>query len=285
MEPIPQIRTLPRVAYHGARRLAHSFRSVFERDHFGLNWREAIRLEYSPRFSHTHAPLLGKRIALTDPYWYLFCYDEIFKDEIYKFKTDSAAPFIIDCGANIGLSVIYFKHLYPNARIVAFEPDEEIFEVLKLNVDTYEFKDVSLHSAAVWNSEGELSFQPDGSVGGRLWEGEGAKRVKTVRLKDFLNQKVDFLKIDIEGAELEVLRDCEEALANVDYLICRASRNAGWRKLVGRDSANPAQRRLSLSSQGSVARQASVHANGAKRLLTAIEYLRVQEFGLATAWE
>ncbi len=219
MEPIPQIRTLPRVAYHGARRLANSFRSVFEKDHFGLNWREAIRLEYSPRFSHTHAPLLGKRIALTDPYWYLFCYDEIFKDEIYKFTTDSAAPFIIDCGANIGLSVIYFKHLYPKARIVAFEPDAEIFDVLKLNVNTYELADVTLHPEAVWNCETELSFQPDGSVGGRLWEGgEGARLVKTARLKNYLNQKVDFLKIDIEGAELQVLKDCEDSLANVDHL-------------------------------------------------------------------
>ena len=246
MEPIPQIRTLPRVAYHGARRLAHSFRSVFERDHFGLSWREAIRLEYSPRFSHTHAPLLGKRIALTDPYWYLFCYDEIFKDEIYKFQTNATDPYIIDCGANIGLSVIYFKHLYPNARVVAFEPDQEIFDVLKLNVATYELEDVTLFPNAIWNAETELDFQPDGSVGGRLWEGgEGARRVKTARLKNFLDQKVDFLKIDIEGAELEVIKDCEEALVNVEHLfvehhgmqdgenslaeILRILRNAGFR--------------------------------------------------------
>jgi FkbM family methyltransferase len=209
----------PRVAYAGARRLATSFRRIFERDPFGLSWREAKRLRFTPRLTHTQAPLLGKRIELTDPYWYLFCYDEIFKDEIYKFKTESPAPFIIDCGANIGLSVIYFKHLYPSAKIVAFEPDAEIFGVLERNVETFQLEDVTLHRNAIWNSETELSFQSDGSVGGRLWDGgNGARLVKTARLKNFLNQKVDFLKIDIEGAEYEVLTDCQDSLVNVDYL-------------------------------------------------------------------
>ncbi len=210
---------LPRAAYHSVMRLANSFRAVFERDKFGMTWREAKRLEYSPRLLRTHAPLLGKRIALTDPYWYLFCYDEIFKGEIYKFKTDSPAPLIIDCGANIGLSVIYFKHLYPNAKIVAFEPDVEIFRVLQDNINTFRLDNVTLYPTAVWSSDTELTFQPDGSVGGRI-EGVGNNgvRVKTARLKDFINQKVDFLKIDIEGAEHEVLKDCRESLANVDYL-------------------------------------------------------------------
>jgi FkbM family methyltransferase len=184
-----------------------------------MSWREAKRLQFLPRLTHTHAPLLGKQIALTDPYWYLFCYDEIFKEEIYKFKADSQSPFIIDCGANIGLSVIYFKHLYPNARIVAFEPDQVIFRVLQRNLDAFHLENVTIYPEAVWDCETELSFQPDGSVGGRLCEGgTTARPVKTARLKNFLNQKVDFLKIDVEGAEYEVLRDCADSLVNVDYL-------------------------------------------------------------------
>jgi FkbM family methyltransferase len=201
------------------RRVFGSFREVFARDEFGVSFWEIKRLEHSPRFLHTHAPLLGKRIALTDPSWYLFSYREIFRDEIYRFEIGSPSPLIIDCGANIGLSVIYFKHLYPDARIVAFEPDGEIFRILEQNLKTFQLKNISLYSKAVWSSETELSFQPDGGVGGKLVENTNAGiRVKTVRLKDFLNQKVDFLKIDIEGAEYEVLKDCKDYLGNVNYL-------------------------------------------------------------------
>jgi FkbM family methyltransferase len=41
------------------------------------------------------------------------------------------SPYIIDAGANIGLSIIYFKKKYPNSKIVAFEPDKLIFNILK----------------------------------------------------------------------------------------------------------------------------------------------------------
>ena len=63
------------------------------------------------------SPLLGKMIELTDPFWYLHCYREIFGDQVYRFIANRQDPLIIDCGANIGMSVIYFKYLYPDARI------------------------------------------------------------------------------------------------------------------------------------------------------------------------
>jgi FkbM family methyltransferase len=214
-----QTRMLPRAAYYGARRLTRSLRNIFRKDSYGMTWREEARLRLAPRLVHTRTQLLGKPLEITDPYWHLYCYEEIFKDEIYRFQTDSPAPFIIDCGANIGLSVIYFKHLYAQARIIAFEPDAEIFKVLERNVKTFQFSDISLCQQAVWNSETELTFQGDGSVGGRLGEnGAQGSRVKTARLKNLLNQKVDFLKIDVEGAEYEVLKDCADSLGNVDYL-------------------------------------------------------------------
>jgi hypothetical protein len=61
----------------------------------------------------------------------------------------------------------------------------------------------------------------DGTLGSKLDASADHKntvRVKASRLKDLLNQKVDFLKIDIEGAEYEVLKDCSDSLKNVDYL-------------------------------------------------------------------
>src|SRR5688500_10055596 len=57
------------------------------------------------------------------PYELLHACREIFVREIYRFETDIRNPVIIDCGSNIGLSVLYFHKSYPGARILAFEPD------------------------------------------------------------------------------------------------------------------------------------------------------------------
>src|SRR5260370_28727380 len=50
-------------------------------------------------------------------------YREIFLARAYFFRSEASSPLIFDCGSNIGLSILFFKHLYPNCRIVSFEPD------------------------------------------------------------------------------------------------------------------------------------------------------------------
>src|SRR5688572_17057445 len=62
----------------------------------------------------------GHEISFLSPFWFLHSVDEIFVEEVYKFKAESDHPVILDCGANIGLSLVYFKKLYPNAHIIAF---------------------------------------------------------------------------------------------------------------------------------------------------------------------
>ncbi len=147
-------------------------------------------------------------------------YREIFEREVYRFQSSTDQPYILDCGANIGLSVLYFKQLYPNSRIVAFEPDETIFAVLTRNLKNQGCEQVELHCRAVWDSETTLNFVAEGADAGRLSrDGEpGNKVVRTARLRDYLNTRVSFLKIDIEGAETRVLQDCADLLGNVDKL-------------------------------------------------------------------
>ena len=53
-------------------------------------------------------------------------YEDIFINRVYEFEASRPDPRIIDCGSNIGMSVLYFKHVYPEARIVGFEPDPTI---------------------------------------------------------------------------------------------------------------------------------------------------------------
>ncbi|MBS1737222.1 MAG: FkbM family methyltransferase [Bacteroidetes bacterium] len=182
---------------------------------------EQRRLSTWPRFKETEVSFLYTKLKIVDIASFLFMKKEIFDLEIYKFHSKQEKPFIIDCGANIGLSVIYFKQLHPDSQIVAFEPDFEIFKVLKQNMDAFGFKDVQLIERACWNEETELLFLHEGADGGRKAfenERENIIRVKTDRLRNYLTQHVDFLKIDIEGAELVVLKDSADMLKNVERI-------------------------------------------------------------------
>lgn len=159
---------------------------------------------------------------MVDAKSFLFSQKEIFEQEVYKFNTDSPRPYILDCGANVGLSVIYFKHRFPNANIVAFEPDEQVYHILKENIDAFDFENVELIKKGLWNEETTLSFISEGSDAGHLANlskvEENVTTITTTRLRNYLNRKVDFLKIDIEGAETKVLVDSSDLLSNVDKL-------------------------------------------------------------------
>ena len=148
--------------------------------------------------------------------------NELFSAKPYNFEALNDAPYVIDCGANLGMSVIFFKTLYPNAKVLAFEADPYIFSFLEKNIVSFNFSDVIAVKAAVWDKAKEvLPFYTEGGAGGRLekeTKNVSFVNVETIRLKDYLNEKVDFLKIDIEGAEFKVIKDCEDVLKNVDKL-------------------------------------------------------------------
>lgn len=182
---------------------------------------EFERIKKLPRFLETDTFLFDVPVKITDGASYLFISDEIFKKEIYKFETKSPSPYILDCGANIGLSIIYFKRLFPDAEIVGFEPDGNTFDALKYNIASFNLSKVTLVKKACWSSETTLQFFSEGADGGRVAkenDKENIIEVETIRLKNYLNRKVDFLKMDIEGAESEIIPDIAGLLVNVDNI-------------------------------------------------------------------
>lgn len=187
------------------------------------------RLRAVPRYQPTTTDILGRPLELVDSASFIYMFDEIFEHEIYQFRAADDRPYILDCGSNIGLSVIYFKRLYPQSRVVGFEADDEIFSVLKRNVERWQLKDVELVCRAVWSEETTLNFMHEGADGGRLALANDArdKSVRTVRLRDYLDRRVDFLKVDIEGAETETLKDCADRLGNVENLFVEYHSFAG----------------------------------------------------------
>lgn len=142
-------------------------------------------------------------------------YIELFEKNIYEFKSDSPKPIILDCGANMGLSVLYYSKSFPNAEIIAFEPDQSVLPFLERNIVDQQLSNVTLHKKAVWSKEEVLTFYTDKNMGGRIgveYKNQTPIEIQAVRLKDFINRPIDMLKMDIEGAEYEVLKDCQDVL-------------------------------------------------------------------------
>lgn len=146
-------------------------------------------------------------------------FQEIFKKGIYAFNSVNPNPIIIDCGANMGLSLLYFSLNYPSAKIYAFEPDQSVLECLEMNIKAYQMRNVELIKKAVWNKTEILEFYTDKGMGGRLltnYLNQNPTKVEAIRLKDFIaNKQIDFLKMDIEGSEYDVILDCEPILKQI----------------------------------------------------------------------
>jgi FkbM family methyltransferase len=147
-----------------------------------------------------------------------FLFDEIFVRQDYLFSAETARPFILDCGSNIGMSVLYFKLLYPQSEITAFEPDREAFACLEWNVRENGFAGVTVHRLALSNREGELDFYYDPADPGSLRMSAVRERmpgqkqvVPCTRLSKFIDRDVDLLKLDVEGVEKEILEDLQQA--------------------------------------------------------------------------
>lgn len=136
---------------------------------------------------------------------------------------------IVDCGANIGCASARFLSAYPEAALVAIEPDVGNFKMLERNLAPYG-KRVTLYQAAVWNEDGaDLACCREIYRDGLDWSkkveraqpGEGNTVSVTLNqaLKDSGAARIDILKIDVEGAE-EVIFDanCHEWLSKTRNL-------------------------------------------------------------------
>ena len=162
--------------------------------------------------------LLGFDMKFFDYGSFIMVFREIFMDGDYYFVTDNPAPRIIDCGSNVGLSVIFFKKLYPDSRIIAFEPDEKTFGLLKRNVEANKLKNVTLINKAVYGQRGEMDFYYNKDYPGSVEMGavkapllKDKKTVHTALLSEYITEDVDFLKLDIEGSEYAVIGELSQS--------------------------------------------------------------------------
>ncbi|MCH5683462.1 FkbM family methyltransferase [Niabella sp. W65] len=155
------------------------------------------------------------------PYELLHTYNDIFINGIYEFKTHNENPVIIDCGANIGLSTIYFRSLFLNAQIYSFEADAHNFSILERNIKANGLSDIQLYQKAVWVNDRGVQFKAAGTEASKIENDTigNCTHVESIKLSDFLGKfdSVQFLKLDIEGAEYPVLMDCKNQLLKVEH--------------------------------------------------------------------
>jgi FkbM family methyltransferase len=175
-------------------------------------------------------------------------YDDIFAKNTYFFRTDSPAPYIIDCGGHIGLAVLYFKGLYPRSKIVTFEPNPETFSLLQRNIAQNNLRDVKAFNLALSREDSKnatlyvgenflQAWDSTDTIEPNLWPNMDAYRgiaIRSRRLSSYINGKVEFIKIDIEGAEYDVLEESKARMGSVDAITLeyhQNERNLASRKL------------------------------------------------------
>ncbi|HJW24124.1 MAG TPA: FkbM family methyltransferase [Rhodocyclaceae bacterium] len=166
------------------------------------------------------------RVPSTD----VSAFEQIFIHQEYDFEVSRPPRVIVDAGANVGLASIYFANRFPDARVIAIEPEASNFEVLQKNVLPY--GNIVPLRAALWHENrrinlvdpalGHWGFMTQAGEGeaslGRMLDQVQGMTIDRI-MADHGIDHIDILKIDVEGAEREVFRDPTPWLDQVDALI------------------------------------------------------------------
>jgi FkbM family methyltransferase len=193
---------LPRMTINSAVKLRrHSLTEPIAGDILTLNMRQPIR-----------GPIALRAVGSD-----ILTFHEVVSDQVYKSVLSylSDCRTMVDLGANIGLASRYVATHFPTCQIVAVEPNPDTFELLRRNLTN--LPNVQLLEAAVWASETQLSglSDPDHfSAFAVHADNKGTMRgvpISTI-LEMCKEERVDLLKVDIEGAETELFK------GNLDWL-------------------------------------------------------------------
>ncbi len=175
---------------------------------------------FRARFKRTRISCCERQLDVPDVASFLSMYNEIFVNEIYKIPKYPNK--VLDLGANIGLSVLWIKKIFPQSTVIAYEADAEIFKYLKHNTEGLE--GVTINNKAVWHEDTKLSFSSEGADGGRVDEAHAGNKniVIAVDIQHILKDEgpFDFIKMDIEGAEASVIPACRGLLGKTNFLFC-----------------------------------------------------------------
>jgi FkbM family methyltransferase len=165
---------------------------------------------------------LRLRTSDTSTFW------QVLVTEEYDSSYIKVPEVIVDAGANIGLTSVFYANKYPNAKIVAIEPESSNYAMLVKNTASY--PNIRHIHAALWKANryldvvdphlGHFGFQ---TVETRIDAAGECERVPAITLTQLMSDHhisyIDILKIDIEGAELEVFETASDWIDRVGVII------------------------------------------------------------------
>lgn len=153
-------------------------------------------------------------------------FEQIYIDQHYELGLNLNATLILDCGANIGISTLYFAARYPEAAILAIEPDSEAFDVLRINTSAY--PNVTPVKAALWGCHAPLAIvnpeTPSWEHRVDVTEAVPEALLRAVTMHDLLKfsgaARISLLKLDVQGAEKTVFDEgCHPWLERTDVIM------------------------------------------------------------------
>lgn len=135
---------------------------------------------------------------------------QVFIDEQYSITLGLSPITIVDCGANVGYTSAYFLSQFPAAHVISIEPFPANVDLCRRNLEPYGAR-ASVHAAAIWSAPRTLEVN---GVEGKEWgvkvrvpaSGDGS-RIEAIDIPSLGLERIDLLKIDIEGSEIELFRD------------------------------------------------------------------------------
>jgi len=156
----------------------------------------------------------------------------IFVRKEYQFEADEGLQTIVDGGACTGLASIYFANRYPQAKIIAIEPEPGNFELLVKNVEPY--PNVIPVRAALWNCNetielvdpglGEWGYMTRSDSDGAM-AASVRLQVEGVTLDQLMERlqlsRIDLMKLNVEGAEREIFANCEGWIDRVEAVVVK----------------------------------------------------------------
>jgi len=140
------------------------------------------------------------------------------------------SKYIVDVGANIGCHTISYAGMNPEARIWSFEPQKKLFDLLNTNVNLNGYTDrIHLHNCGLGHKECTLEMQGLDTVEdkahmgwnkGGLGIGKGGEKLDVKTLDSLDLPGLDYMKIDVEGAEGLVIQGGQETIKKFKPVIC-----------------------------------------------------------------
>lgn len=135
-------------------------------------------------------------------------------------------PIILDLGSNIGLTIAHFKHLYPEAKIIGYEMNQQNFLLARRNTKFYD--DVVLYNKAVWSEDGLVSYKKSSNFDAYaiMYDNEDVDideviEIQSISINSIIKHNnlthIDYLKMDIEGAEKAILESKDLSWMDIVY--------------------------------------------------------------------